>query len=214
VTLHVPLAASGSNATLRMVNSDFIRSMKKGAFLINTSRGNVIDEAALIKNRDRLDAVVLDVWQNEPTPDPATVALCDVATPHIAGYSYDGKVRGTEMICAAAGSFFSMGNTWRPPQTSMRKLVCPSVRDADMAVAEAVTRAYPLQEDSTRFKKILSLKQDERGAFFDEMRRSYHQRLEFHHYSVCTNKDMPKSAVSMLAALGFSMKIGGAEGKH
>ena len=214
VTLHVPLAASGSNATLRMVNSGFVRSMKKGAFLINTSRGNVIDEAALIKNRGRLGSVVLDVWQNEPAPDPATVALCDVATPHIAGYSYDGKVRGTEMICAAAGSFFSMENTWRPPQTAIIQLVLPPVRDPDAAVAEAVTRAYPLQEDSTRFKRILSSKQNERGAFFDEMRRSYHQRLEFHHYSVCINNNMPESAVPMLTGLGFGMKTGCAEGKH
>jgi erythronate-4-phosphate dehydrogenase len=206
VTLHVPLDTKGPNRTLRMVNREFLGAMRKGTFLINTSRGGVVDEVALLQDRDRLGGLVLDVWHSEPTPDPATIVACDIATPHIAGYSYDGKVRGTEMICSAACSFFLLRNNWRPPKNGMKKLGSPSTRDAEKAAVEAVMRAYPIFEDDARFRKILALEPSGRKEFFDVMRRTYPQRLEFHNYSVCMDKGFPKSAVAMLAGLGFSVK--------
>jgi|WetSurMetagenome_2_1015567.scaffolds.fasta_scaffold01385_7 erythronate-4-phosphate dehydrogenase len=209
VTLHVPLDVSGPYRTLGMANETFFRSMKKGSAFFNTSRGKVADEAALKKHRDRLGCVVLDVWQNEPSPDPDTVSACDIATPHIAGYSYDGKVKGTEMICSAACAFFGRKDEWRPPRPETRPSVSITASDPDAAAAQAVTRAYPIAEDDGRFRAIVSMGPAERGAFFDAMRREYSKRLEFRNFDVHIPYGAPDSLPAMLAGLGFAVKLTG-----
>ena len=209
VTVHVPLVASGSAATHRMVNTDFISSMKMGAFLINTSRGDVLDENDLREYRQRLGCVALDVWNNEPAPDPRTIGVCDLATPHIAGYSYDGKVRGTEMIYNATCSFFFSEGTWRPPVAGDGEKPRPIViKSASDPVAEAVLHAYPILEDDALFRKICSIDASRRAEFFDEMRSDYPKRFEFCNYTVAAGKNVPSSAITLLAGLGFVVSGG------
>ncbi len=103
VTLHVPLTVAGPHPTQGMANRDWLARLRPGCILINSSRGEVIDEAALAAavRSGSLAAPVLDVWQNEPRPDPRLVALAAVATPHIAGYTAESKLRAAEMLAAA-----------------------------------------------------------------------------------------------------------------
>ena len=116
VTLHVPLSSDGPDRTLRLIDRNRIARMKTGAILLNSSRGEVVDSPAL---KEALGSgtlrVALDVWENEPEIDVALLNKVTLATPHIAGYSADGKANGTAMSVQAISRFFGLGlDTWYP----------------------------------------------------------------------------------------------------
>jgi erythronate-4-phosphate dehydrogenase len=204
VTVHVPLNTKGPDATLHMVNNDFFSAMKKGGIFINTCRGDVADEASLRQNRKKLGGVALDVWNNEPKPNASTIAACDIATPHIAGYSFDGKACGTKMIYDAMCAYFFKEQTWRVPASpeDRKRIPCDAVDKGDQ-VCSVVSEAYPVAKDDGRFRKILDVETDKRGEFFDELRRTYPKRLEFGNFAVQAGKKCPDGALSVLVNLGF-----------
>jgi erythronate-4-phosphate dehydrogenase len=206
VTIHVPLIRSGNRATYRLVNDDFLAAMKKGAFLVNTSRGDVMDEKAFVAKRGRLGAAALDVWENEPAPSAIVIDAADIATPHIAGYSHDGKICGTEMIYRAACAFFFMENKWRPPDAAgggtPHAIDLSKSRDP---VFDAVCAAYPIMEDDERFRKINKMTADDRPAYFDELRKNYPKRLEFRNFNVVPGGRVSDAELSIIAGLGFSV---------
>lgn len=206
VTLHVPLCKDGRHATYNLVNAGFISSMKKGAFLVNASRGDVADETALKNNRKRLGCVIFDVWNNEPDPDPGIIALCDIATPHIAGHSYDGKVNGTRMIYEAACAFYSKEIKWHPPEIGDKDKPQPIElgNNAD-AVNAAIRSAYPILEDDRCFRKILSIDHAKRGIFFDDYRNNYPKRFEFRNHIIKAGEKVEDNTVSVLSNLGFKV---------
>ncbi|HLA29948.1 MAG TPA: 4-phosphoerythronate dehydrogenase PdxB, partial [Pseudomonas sp.] len=103
LSLHTPLEAEGEHATRHLFDAARLAQLKPGCWLINASRGAVVDNQALrevLARRTDLQ-VVLDVWEGEPQADVELAALCRIATPHIAGYSLDGKLRGTAQIYQA-----------------------------------------------------------------------------------------------------------------
>lgn len=102
VTLHVPLTAD----TFAMAGDSFFRKMKDGACFVNTSRGAVVNEEALRKHAPRLGGVILDVWNNEPDIDERTLGVTDIATPHIAGYSLEGKRNASQTVVRAMAHHF------------------------------------------------------------------------------------------------------------
>lgn len=104
VTVHIPLWPENRD----FANASFFSAMRCGASLINASRGEVLDEEALLATRARLDKVVVDVWKNEPRINLRLLAAADIATPHIAGYSLQGKIGGTEAVVRAVGRYFSI----------------------------------------------------------------------------------------------------------
>jgi erythronate-4-phosphate dehydrogenase len=214
VTMHVPLTTDGADATFHLANDAFFGGMKKGAFFLNTSRGDVVDETSLTHlRRQRLGGVALDVWSGEPRPHAATIAACDIATPHIAGYSYDGKTRGTEMVFEAMCAYFfaDAEKTWRPePGAEQKKIVidAPGAPDAaknEDIVFAAVKAAYPIMEDDSRFRKILDKSAEKQADFFDDLRRQYPKRLEFRNHVVCVPKKCPPAIVTELSGLGFKV---------
>ena len=91
VTLHTPL----DETTRRMADSDFFSLMRPGSFFINAARGEIVDEAALMEAIPKLGPVIIDTWNHEPDINTALMDMVDIATPHIAGYSYQGKLNGT-----------------------------------------------------------------------------------------------------------------------
>ncbi|MCI0514383.1 4-phosphoerythronate dehydrogenase, partial [candidate division KSB1 bacterium] len=104
ITLHVPLTMEGIDRTYHLFNKERIMKMKPGSVLLNSSRGSVVATEAAIKAlwQHHLKALILDVWENEPEIDLELLKLVEIGTPHIAGYSYDGKINGTRMIYEAA----------------------------------------------------------------------------------------------------------------
>ena len=202
VTLHVPLTLSGQDATLSMANEAFFRRMKPGAIFINTSRGRVVSEAALRACRKSLAGVILDVWENEPALDARTLDEADIATPHIAGYSFDGKVNGTRMIYKAACDFFGRPATWTGPSGCNNDTVV-DVRESPDPVAHALQSTYPLMDDDGMLRKISG--QENKGAYFDHLRATYRRRLEFEHFVVQCSKHQSTEA-DMLEHLGFRVR--------
>ena len=104
VTLHIPLWQENRD----FADAAFFASMKPGASFINASRGEVVDEDALLAARPHLGRIVLDVWKNEPDINLALLAAADIATPHIAGYSIQGKMNGTTAVVRAVAETFGI----------------------------------------------------------------------------------------------------------
>jgi erythronate-4-phosphate dehydrogenase len=185
VTLHVPLTLKGEDATAHMVDRGFIDRMKEGAVLINTSRGGVVDEQALRKNRGRLGGFIADVWENEPRISTDSLACADIATPHIAGYSFEGKVRGTAMVHEAACGFFGHVPRWNAAGSSEASATKPlDLKDGCDTAFEAVTKAYPIMDDDARMRALASVPATQRGSYFDMLRKEYPVRHEFAHYLI------------------------------
>ena len=113
ITIHTPLTREGIDKTFHLADAGFFSSLKPGAVFLNASRGAVVDSPALQQaiRAGRLRAVVLDVWEDEPDIDTGLLEMVDLGTPHIAGYSYDGKVAGMIMIYNALCAHFHLPPT-------------------------------------------------------------------------------------------------------
>ncbi len=208
VTLHVPLEREGPDATLGMVDEAFLARMKPGSWLLNTSRGAVASSAALVRARrsGRLSGLVCDVWEGEPLPRRDLVEAADLGTPHIAGYSFDGKLAGVEMILEAFCRHFGFEPRWNaeshlPPPGEP---VCRIAGGDPQAVCRmAVRHAYDIEVDDADLRATLSLPDPERAVAFDRLRREYRVRREFRAFEIVAEPDVPAVAVETLRALGF-----------
>lgn len=204
VSVHVPLNKSGIDSTLQMINKKFISKMNKNSILINTCRGKVMDESEIRKNRDKFLALILDVWETEPQINIDTLQITDIATPHIAGYSYDGKVRGTEMIYEAACGYFKKEKNW-----DKNKFIKPdkeliiNLKDLDNSIFDAVNYAYPIMRDDKNLKEIIKIDKEKQGDFFDQLRKKYPIRREFFNYSLKNISNLDKKKLEVLLNLGF-----------
>jgi erythronate-4-phosphate dehydrogenase len=185
ISVHVPLERAGRHPTWHLIDELFLRRMKPGAVLINTSRGAVVDNAALaaVLARRRDLSVVLDVWEGEPAIDTALLQKVALGTAHIAGYSLDGKLRGTEMIYRAACDYFGCAPRWDaaavlPAANSLDLRGSPGGDDLER-VRAAVFHAYDIRVDDERLRGLLRLPPAERPAGFDRLRKEYPVRREF-----------------------------------
>lgn len=180
VTLHVPLEYTGRHPTIELIDELAIDKLKPNAVFINASRGEVLQESALLQRmhcRSDLTAI-LDVWHNEPQISTNLMAMAFLATPHIAGYSFDGKIRGTTMIYQACATFFELDPSWSaelPPSEL-------SLSDEPLNMSklpQSILHAYDIKADDERLRKIASLKAESQAAYFDQLRKSYPVRREY-----------------------------------
>ena len=207
ITCHVPLTREGVDATYHLVDDDFVRKMKPGAVLLNTSRGAVARGEAL-KQR-RLGAVVLDVWEGEPDIDIDLLDMVAIGTPHIAGYSFDGKVAGAWMIYEAACEFLGLAPTWRPsdslpPPEHAAVKVDAERRNGEDVLREIVSTLYDIEADDARLRAVRDLAAGERGACFDQLRKTYPIRREFFNTTV-TLRGADDALRRKTEALGFNV---------
>jgi erythronate-4-phosphate dehydrogenase len=193
VSLHVPLTHDGPHPTHHLVDADMLGQVSKGTWLLNASRGAVVDSEALLAaiRNGTVGAAALDVWEGEPTPDPDLIRAVDVATPHIAGYAYDGKVRGTTMLYEALCDHLGVEPSWNP-ETVLRPddpdaLRCqapdPRLPRTDWLHHLAV-QAYDLAADGARMREILDRPSAERGDYFSHLRKTYPVRREMQQHTV------------------------------
>ena len=172
LSLHVPLTHDGPDKTYHLVGDDFSSAMKKDAWLINTSRGEVVETTAL-KNAMKsglLGGAILDVWENEPEIDAELLDMAYLATPHIAGYSADGKANGTAMSVQAISRFFNLGlDDWYPasiPGAPASKLKLSTDSKAiEEVFAELSLFAYDIYSDSRRLKSSPDTFEEQRGTY-------------------------------------------------
>jgi len=204
VTLHVPLNVVGEDCTYHMIDGRRLNKMKKGAWLINTSRGEVADTTSLhhALRKGRLAGTVLDVWENEPDIDIALMQKSFIATPHIAGYSTDGKANGTSMIVNSLTHFFGLPlKNWYPaevpaPEKPVLEIDCRG-KDPEDVVREAVLHTYNISEDDMRLRFAPS--------DFEKHRGQYPVRREFPAYTVIL-KAAIKNIAEILRELGFTVE--------
>jgi erythronate-4-phosphate dehydrogenase len=184
ISLHTPLTRTGSDITRHLLDAARLAQLKPGCWLINASRGAVVDNAAL---KAHLQAgadleVVLDVWEGEPQVDVELAALCRLATPHIAGYSLDGKLRGTEQIyrafCAWRGEAPSVHLSELLPPAWLGEMVLSGAADPAWALATVCRAVYDPRRDDADFRRSLQGDAETRRAGFDVLRKHYPMRRE------------------------------------
>jgi erythronate-4-phosphate dehydrogenase len=183
--------------------------LKKGTILINTSRGAVTDNQAVKKHLEsgHLAAAILDVWEGEPSPDCELLKKVFIGSPHIAGYSFDGKARGTSMIYNAACRHFRIHPTWTPkgllPEPENPTIVPDkSLSDSEDILRDIVRKAYSIRNDDRDMRKLLELAESERAACFDSLRKNYPVRREFEAFRVDT-RELNGKLAGTIHALGF-----------
>jgi len=203
LTVHVPLTREGPDATFHLFDKDRLGTLElRKPILINTSRGAVMDNKALLKAIDGewLGGVVLDVWENEPNISPELLDVVDLATPHIAGYSFDGKVNGTRMIYEAACRFFQLQTTWMPslPPSPVPHigLTVSSGEDDEEILRRIVRRIYDIAADDAALRKNI--------LTFDKLRAEYPIRREFFNTELVLS-GAGEELRAKFAALGFKM---------
>ena len=207
VTFHVPLVPEGPLRTFRLADEGFFHGLRRKPFFFNTSRGDVVDEPALKAAivEGRISGAVLDVWHNEPAIDRELLSLVDFGTPHIAGYSADGKANGTAMAVEAVALHLplpGLRDSIRQVKAAIQaKVPAPSnpvvtiAPDSANPVADAVRAAYDIADDDSALRAA--------PETFEALRGSYRIRREFPAYSVKRYAAVPDSIRETLRKLGF-----------
>lgn len=197
ISLHTPLTRSGDDATWHLFDQQRLRQLKQGAWLINAARGPVVDNAALrevLLEREDLQAV-LDVWEKEPEVDVALAELCVLATPHIAGYSLDGKQRGTAQIyqayCAFIGQPADIQLSDLLPAAWLSEVSLHGGSDPAWALAMLCRGVYDPRRDDADFRRSLVGNVAEQRAAFDVLRKQYPVRREIEGLKVRIEGDGP-----------------------
>lgn len=217
LTLHVPLTTEGMDATYHLWDAHRIDRMKTGSVLVNTSRGGVVDSGALLNSlvRKHLRAAVLDVWEHEPGIDPDLLERVLLGTPHIAGYSFDGKVNAARMMFEALSAHFGLGLPW-PEPASLPPPRCSEIT-VQLAGSEEdtlrgiLTRCYDIEDDDARLRATAAMNAAERAKEFRRLRSQYPVRREFA-ATLVQCEAVPQSLRAILAALGYACHPTSTEG--
>jgi erythronate-4-phosphate dehydrogenase len=204
ITFHVPLNREGEDRTFHLAANDFFNSLEKKILLINSSRGEVVETEAL-KNAltsKQIKAACLDVWENEPDISSGLLDLVDYATPHIAGYSVDGKANGTMMSVRAVSEFFGLGlELWVPselplPENPSIIIDCTGMDEKEI-LGEVYLTTYDLITDDERLRKEYTK--------FEHLRGNYPVRREPPAFSVKLINNEWDNLPVLLEALRFSV---------
>lgn len=204
ITLHVPLTREGVDATWHLFDEARISRMHDGQILMNSSRGPVVDNAALkdALKRHALKGAVLDVWEHEPDIDRELMGLLDIATPHIAGYSADGKANGTMASVRTVAEYLGLPlKDWAPlemprPAQALEFTLDASGKSRQEVLSEAVLHTYEVADDDRALR--------EHPELFEKLRGDYPVRREFTAFSVNLEGGTPEEA-EILSKIGFNL---------
>ncbi len=207
VSLHTPLTQQGEHPTFHLLGAEQLQSLQQGSWLINASRGAVVDNQALkqlLTQRHDL-RVALDVWEGEPQVDAELAQRCDIASAHIAGYSVDGKIRGTSQIYQAFCQHFALADSAAIefPEQSLVAVELAAQIPVEEALRVICRAVYDPRSDDAAFR--LSLQGDAltRRAAFDQVRKNYPVRREIPDLQVRVNQPAVELQ-QMLQALGIA----------
>ncbi len=200
ITFHTPLTMEGEYRTLHLVDERFFASLTKKPFIINSARGGIVKTDAMKTAiaEQKIKGAVIDCWEGEPQIDTEYMDMVDIATPHIAGYSADGKANATRMSLASIADFFNLDKSVisgieapQPPQPAI------DLNDevAENRIFSAILRTYNPMEDDAKLR--------ENPASFKRLRNEYPLRREYPAYNIgnATEKE-----ASILNDLGFTLK--------
>ncbi|MBE2189707.1 MAG: 4-phosphoerythronate dehydrogenase [Desulfobulbaceae bacterium] len=180
ITNHVPLTQNCEFPTSNLINSDLIAKLRDNALFIHTSRGGVVDEAALkqIKNEKNI-TFVIDVWESEPNFDSELAEKCLIATPHIAGYSFDGKLNGSLMMLKALSSHTGIEYDLKLLSKAISNDIKTSIaRLNQKELYEKMDESRAFLRDKEIFAKTFAEDREGKARMFDEIRKNYPARRE------------------------------------
>lgn len=203
ITFHVPLNMSGEDATFHIADEKFLQNLVKKPLLINSCRVEVFDTEAIINaiEANYISGVILDCWENEPDIDLELLNLAEYGTPHIAGYSKDGKANGTKMSIQAISHFFNLGlDNWEPenvdlPENTIIEIDGNQRREYSI-LAEAILSTYDIETDDEMLRESPHL--------FEKFRGDYPVRREFDTYTIKA-LNVENSTLEKLKKLGFKI---------
>ncbi len=203
ITFHVPLNTSGADKTYHLVDEEFIEGLKKKPLLINSCRGEVFHSEMVCKalKNNTISGFIADCWENEPELDLDLLNHSDYGTPHIAGYSRDGKANGTKMSVQAVSRFFKLGiDDWEPANVELPKSTTIEIdgtqRREYSIIAEAVLSTYDIETDDEKLR--------EAPYMFEKLRGNYPVRREFDTYTVSA-KNIEEGTIEKLKQIGFKI---------
>jgi len=204
ITLHVPLTMDGHFPTQGMLNEELLSSMESGAILINAARGEVIDNQLLVSimNKRRDVRLVLDVWENEPGIEPLLLQRANLATPHIAGYTLNGKWNATKMIADHFYTEFSVRQTQSSTDTTFGTIELEHSGNLCVTLSRAMLAAYNISKDE--IPRELYKTPEKLAVSFDSRRSNYLFRPEFSDFHV-TAAGLGDSETRALKILGFNV---------
>ncbi|MDE6396784.1 MAG: 4-phosphoerythronate dehydrogenase, partial [Muribaculaceae bacterium] len=164
ITFHTPLTRGGEHPTFHLADRDFFRSLKRAPIVINSSRGPVVDNEAWLEaiGQGLVSHSVIDVWEGEPSLNLRLLEKADIATPHIAGYSRDGKVRATSMVLDEISKHFGLPSL-KPDCTEAQPI-------AETISVRSVMESYNPLDDTRELRA--------NPARFEQLRDSYDLRQE------------------------------------
>ncbi|KAA3657973.1 MAG: 4-phosphoerythronate dehydrogenase [Calditrichaeota bacterium] len=209
ITLHVPLTKEGQDKTWYLFDAEQLNRLRDDVILINASRGAVVNNRALLewkKNRPNA-TLVLDVWENEPEPYCDLMQLTKIASPHIAGYSLEGKANGTWFVYREFCRHFALDESWRPNLPRVNQAPIPVRGDAGVsnAIVQSCLGVYNILQDDKAMRAIINKPEAEHAAYFHKLRKEYPLRREFFNYSLeLQPMDIPLSL--MLRSFRFQIK--------
>jgi len=192
LTLHVPLTKIGPYSTWHLADRHFFERVKPGIVWLNAARGAVMDSDAFLEARaaGKVACAVLDTWEGEPAFRTDVLAKADIATPHIAGHSFEGKVMGTVMVYQAVCRFLGIKPTWTsegrlPSESLLPPPLVPEIRldpaglSEEAALWRIVRPVYDIEADDRRMRAGAVADPKARGAHFEKLRENYPIRREF-----------------------------------
>jgi erythronate-4-phosphate dehydrogenase len=198
-SFHVPLTYIGTDATFRMADEFFFNSIKPNAWILNSARGGVLEEKVMLNfiSKKKLK-FALDVWENEPLISHSVLNNAIIGTPHIAGYSKEGKVRASVMVVNAVSDFFNLSlKNWYPtPDPLEQKIHIDATDYIDNKLInykKLFQKIYPILNDDKALR--------DNPVNFEELRNNYNQRNENCSYTFSSIVD--DSQINILENLGF-----------
>ena len=213
ITLHTPLTFEGIDKTFHLADGNFFESLREGCIYINASRGGVVDSEALKAaiQSGRLQAVALDVWENEPRIDTALLGMVDIVTPHIAGYSLDGKIAGLIMIYKSVCEYFGTEPKFEAidflPEPEVKTIeITSDTKNEQDTLSQIVRKVYSIDRDDAMLRKVFDEPAENRGKFFDKLRKNYPVRREFQNTEVIV-VNSKSSLAEKLRGIGFKVTI-------
>ena len=186
LTLHVPYTNKGKHKTHHLFDFNILKNFKDNSILINTSRGSVVDNAALIKIIKSKNLIsVLDVWENEPNINLNLLKLVDIGTPHIAGYTHNGKINGTKAVYTHLCKFLNQKTQWDFEESTFisKELTFREIGNVENTLLSILKNIYDINDDHQNLLNILNCEKN----IFDDLRKNYKTRREFVNYNILIN---------------------------
>lgn len=203
ITLHVPLTKSGTHPTYHFIDKDFLRRQKSGCVLINASRGSVVNSIDLMQYGAHL-LWCLDVWEHEPIVDTMILEQAFIATPHIAGYSVQSKIRGIDMIYRALCAQEFIQNAAQISHEMPTQIL--SFAGSDHHWQDIVLGVFnPLVMTEMMRSVLLPVAKEERGHLFDELRHQFNYRYELG-FTTVIDAQLKKIDDSIVETLGVACR--------